>query len=61
MVPQSFVFPDKKYPKVLLTFDNCRLGENNTGLFYNDTDFAFKNCGSQKITSAECSWNSTIC
>ena len=25
---------------VLPTFDNCQLGENNTGLFYKDTDFA---------------------
>ena len=40
MVPQNFVFPEKNDPTVLPTFDNCRLGENNTGLFYKDTDFA---------------------
>ena len=40
MVPQKFVLPDKHDPTVLPTFDNCRLGEHDTGLFYKDTDFS---------------------
>ena len=42
MVTQNFVFPDKHDPTVLPTFDKCRLGENNNGLFCKDTDFALK-------------------
>ena len=42
MAPQNFVFPDKQEPTVLPSFDTCWLGENNTGLFYQDTAFALK-------------------
>ena len=35
---------------VLPTFDNCQLGENNTGLFYKDTDFALNVFEDHKIS-----------